>query len=62
LIANKELFLFQNTVVMGLGLIGLTISFGYILYMRNKYEEMGLYTAVDSQGQQTLRKRESRWL
>jgi Domain of unknown function (DUF4500) len=47
---------------MGLGLLGISISLGYLAYMRHKYEQMGLYTAVDSEGQQTLHKRESRWL
>jgi hypothetical protein len=47
---------------MALGLVGITISVGYLAYMRHKYEQMGLYTAVDSEGQQTLHKRESRWL
>jgi hypothetical protein len=53
--------LFQNVVIMALGLIGLSISVGYMAYMRTKYEKMGLYSAVDDSGQQVLRQRTSRW-
>jgi hypothetical protein len=59
---NSGFAIFQNNIVMGLGLLGISISLGYLAYMRHKYEQMGLYTAVDSEGQQTLHKRESRWL
>ncbi|CAB3365761.1 Hypothetical predicted protein [Cloeon dipterum] len=60
-ITNFELYTRPNKVVMALGLLGLTISVGYMAYMRSQYEQMGLYTAVDSEGQQTLMKRQSRW-
>ncbi|KAF4533240.1 hypothetical protein B566_EDAN005155 [Ephemera danica] len=51
-LTNFELYAKPNVVIMGLGILGLSISVGYMMYMRSQYEKMGLYTAVDDSGQQ----------
>lgn len=46
---------------MGLGLAALTGCAGYIFYMRSKYEGMGFYAAVESDGTETFKKKVSKW-
>ncbi|XP_059468750.1 small integral membrane protein 8 [Neocloeon triangulifer] len=58
---NFELYAKPNKIIMALGLVGLSVSIGYMAYMRTQHERMGLYTAVDTEGQETLMKRPSRW-
>lgn len=51
----------QNKVIMALGLIAMTGATGYILYMRSKYESMGYYSAVESDGTESFKKKVSKW-
>lgn len=51
----------QNLVIMGLGIAAMTGAAGYIFYMRSKYEGMGFYTAVESDGKETFKKKVSKW-
>lgn len=46
---------------MGLGLIAIVGCAGYIAYMRKKYEGMGYYPAVDSEGKEVFVKKTSKW-
>jgi hypothetical protein len=46
---------------MGIGLISITSVFGYIAYMRYKYEDLGYYSAVKSDGTEVFEKKKSRW-
>lgn len=46
---------------MGIGLVGITISLGYIAYMRSKYEGMGYYSAVKEDGTEIFKKKQSKW-
>nr|CAD7453765.1 unnamed protein product [Timema tahoe] len=50
-----------NAVIMGLGLLALSISVGYIAYMRSKYEGMGYYAAVTEDGKETFVQKKSKW-
>lgn len=46
---------------MALGLTAMIGCSGYIYYMRSKYEDMGYYTAIESDGKETFKKKESKW-
>lgn len=46
---------------MGVGLASITGVFGYITYMRWKYENMGYYTAVHDDGKEVFVKKQSKW-
>lgn len=48
-------------VIMALGLTAMIGCSGYIWYMRSQYEDMGYYTAVESDGKETFKKKESKW-
>nr|CAD7407511.1 unnamed protein product [Timema poppensis] len=58
---NFELYAKPNAVIMGLGLLALSISVGYIAYMRSKYEGMGYYAAVTEDGKETFVQKKSKW-
>ncbi|XP_012284114.1 small integral membrane protein 8 [Orussus abietinus] len=58
---NYELYAKPNAIIMGLGIIAITGCAGYILYMRSKYEGMGYYSAIDSDGHETFKKKTSKW-
>ena len=53
--------LLADIVVMSFGLIAITGVFGYIAYMRHKYEGLGYYTAVKTDGTEVFEKKKSRW-
>lgn len=55
------LFFVQNVIVMALGLTCFGGVCGYIAYMRYKYESMGYYGAVQSDGTEVYTKRRSKW-
>lgn len=46
---------------MGIGLAAITGVFGYIAYMRHKYEDLGYYVAVQDDGKEQFVKRKSNW-
>lgn len=46
---------------MGLGLAAITGVFGYIAYMRMKYESLGYYAAVQEDGREVFTKKKSKW-
>ncbi|XP_043289585.1 small integral membrane protein 8 [Venturia canescens] len=58
---NFELYTRPNMIIMGLGIAAMTGCAGYIFYMRSKYEGMGFYTAVESDGKETFKKKVSKW-
>ncbi|KAM7355161.1 small integral membrane protein 8 isoform 1-T2 [Cochliomyia hominivorax] len=58
---NFELYTKPNKIIMGIGLAAITGVFGYITYMRWKYESMGYYTAVHEDGKEVFLKKESKW-
>ncbi|XP_065361195.1 small integral membrane protein 8 [Calliphora vicina] len=58
---NFELYTRPNKIVMGLGLACITGVFGYITYMRWKYENLGYYTAVHDDGKEVFLKKPSKW-
>ncbi|KAH0560277.1 small integral membrane protein 8 [Cotesia glomerata] len=58
---NFELYARPNMVIMALGLTAMIGCSGYIWYMRSQYEDMGYYTAVESDGKETFKKKESKW-
>lgn len=39
----------------------MTVSVGYIMYMRTKYEGMGYYTTVGQDGEEQFVKKKSKW-
>ncbi|XP_014299037.2 small integral membrane protein 8 [Microplitis demolitor] len=58
---NFELYARPNMIIMALGLTAMIGCSGYIYYMRSKYEDMGYYTAIESDGKETFKKKESKW-
>ncbi|XP_058791084.1 small integral membrane protein 8 [Phymastichus coffea] len=58
---NFELYVKPNKIIMAFGLIAMAGASGYIIYMRSKYEKMGYYTAVESDGTESFKKRASKW-
>uniref|UniRef100_A0A1Q3FYK2 Small integral membrane protein 8 n=1 Tax=Culex tarsalis TaxID=7177 RepID=A0A1Q3FYK2_CULTA len=58
---NFELYAKPNAIIMGLGLVAIGITFGYIAYMRSKYEGLGYYTAIQEDGKEVFVKRKSKW-
>lgn len=60
-VVNFELYTAPNKVIMGLGLIAIVGCASYIAYMRKKYEGMGYYPAVDSEGKEVFVKKTSKW-
>lgn len=58
---NFELYAKPNAVIMGLGLVAIGITFGYIAYMRSKYEGLGYYSAIQEDGKEVFVKRKSKW-
>ncbi|XP_065095401.1 small integral membrane protein 8 [Ochlerotatus camptorhynchus] len=58
---NFELYAKPNAVIMGLGLVAIGITFGYIAYMRSKYDGLGYYSAIQEDGKEVFVKRKSKW-
>ncbi|XP_068148496.1 small integral membrane protein 8 [Drosophila tropicalis] len=58
---NFELYTKPNTIIMGIGLAAITGVFGYIAYMRYKYESLGYYVAIKEDGQEQFVKKKSNW-
>lgn len=54
-------YLFQNIVIMSIGLTCFGLALGYIAYMRQKYESMGYYAAVNPDGKEIFEKKKSKW-
>ena len=46
---------------MVIGSISIASVFGYIAYMRYKYEDLGYYSAVKNDGTEVFEKKKSRW-
>lgn len=46
---------------MAIGLVSITSVFGYIAWMRYKYESLGYYTAIKDDGTEVFVKKKSRW-
>lgn len=46
---------------MSIGLTCFGLALGYIAYMRQKYEAMGYYSAIDKDGKEIFEKRKSKW-
>ncbi|XP_018333389.1 small integral membrane protein 8 [Agrilus planipennis] len=59
--ANFELYVRPNIVIMVLGLIGIAGCSGYLTYMKYKYEKLGYYAAIKSDGTEQFTKKTSRW-
>ncbi|BET01682.1 unnamed protein product [Nesidiocoris tenuis] len=60
-VVNFELYTAPNKAIMGLGLIAIVGCAGYIAYMRKKYQDMGYYPAVNSEGKEVFLERKSKW-
>ncbi|KPJ19231.1 UPF0708 protein C6orf162-like [Papilio machaon] len=60
-VINFELYAKPNIVIMGLGITCFGLALGYIAYMRQKYESMGYYSAVDKDGKEVFEKKKSKW-
>ncbi|KAH8306969.1 hypothetical protein KR044_001920 [Drosophila immigrans] len=58
---NFELYTKPNKIIMGIGLVAVTGVFGYIAYMRHKYEDMGYYVAIKENGREEFVKKKSNW-
>ncbi|XP_073978137.1 small integral membrane protein 8 [Rhodnius prolixus] len=58
---NFELYTAPNKAVMAFGIVAILGCAGYIAYMRKKYEGMGYYPAIDSEGNETFVKKTSKW-
>lgn len=48
-------------VIMCLGGAAFAGVFGYIAYMRHKYEALGYYVAVQEDGKEIFTKKQSKW-
>lgn len=47
---------------MALGLVSVSFTFGYLVYMRHQYEKMGYYPAVAEDGRhEVYQPRQSKW-
>ncbi|XP_045760933.1 small integral membrane protein 8 [Maniola jurtina] len=60
-VVNFELYAKPNIVIMSIGLTCFGIALGYIAYMRQKYESMGYYSAIDKDGKEIFEKKKSKW-
>ncbi|CAH2100007.1 unnamed protein product [Euphydryas editha] len=60
-VVNFELYAKPNIVIMSIGLTCFGLALGYITYMRQKYESMGYYSAINEEGKETFEKRKSKW-
>ncbi|XP_054263907.1 small integral membrane protein 8-like [Macrosteles quadrilineatus] len=60
-VVNFELYATPNRVVMGLGLLALAGCVSYIGYMRHKYAGMGYYPAIDNEGKEVYKLKQSKW-
>ncbi|XP_013144371.1 PREDICTED: small integral membrane protein 8 [Papilio polytes] len=60
-VINFELYAKPNIVIMGLGITCFGLALGYIAYMRQKYESMGYYSAIDKEGKEVFEKKKSKW-
>ncbi|KAK0082116.1 hypothetical protein PV325_011034 [Microctonus aethiopoides] len=58
---NYELYVRPNMIIMTVGLTIMMGCSGYIFYMRSKYDDLGYYTAVESDGTERFIKKESKW-
>ncbi|EDV41266.1 uncharacterized protein Dana_GF23505 [Drosophila ananassae] len=58
---NFELYAKPNKIIMAIGLTAVTGVFGYIAYMRYKYESLGYYVAVQENGREQFIKKKSNW-
>ncbi|KAL7734300.1 hypothetical protein ACLKA6_010639 [Drosophila palustris] len=58
---NFELYAKPNKIIMGIGLVAFAGVFGYIAYMRHKYEDLGYYVAVKEDGREEFIKKKSNW-
>jgi len=58
---NFELYTKPNKIIMVLGVTCFASVLGYIAYMRTKYESLGYYAAMQSDGKETFIKKESKW-
>lgn len=59
--STERIFSFQNKIIMGIGLTAIVGVFGYIAYMRHKYENLGYYVAVKEDGREEFIKKKSNW-
>jgi len=60
-VVNFELYAKPNAVIMTIGLAAMGICIGYIAYMRTKYENMGYYSAVNRDGEESFVRKKSKW-
>ncbi|XP_050436979.1 small integral membrane protein 8 [Adelges cooleyi] len=61
-IINFELYSKPNKVIMAFGLVSMTFTVGYLVYMRHQYEQMGYYPAVAEDGRHEIYKpKQSKW-
>ncbi|XP_063373146.1 small integral membrane protein 8 [Cydia amplana] len=60
-VVNFELYAKPNIVIMSIGLTCFGLTLGYIAYMRQKYESLGYYAAVDKDGKEIFEKKKSKW-
>ncbi|XP_068628957.1 small integral membrane protein 8 [Battus philenor] len=60
-VINFELYAKPNIVIMSIGVTCFGLALGYIAYMRQKYESMGYYAAVDKDGKEFFEKKKSKW-
>ncbi|KRF84594.1 uncharacterized protein Dvir_GJ26825 [Drosophila virilis] len=58
---NAELNTPQNKVLLGLGVVAGAGAFGYITYVRHKYERLGYYMALREDGRTEFIKKTSNW-
>lgn len=58
---NYELYVKPNKMVMLFGLVTMLGCTGYILYMRQKDDGTSYYSAIESDGTVTQKKKTSKW-
>ncbi|XKL59073.1 hypothetical protein PGB90_000089 [Kerria lacca] len=60
-ILNFELYTRPNKIIMTFGFFCFVTSFGYIFYMRQKYQNMGYYAVTTDTGNEVYVKKKSKW-
>ncbi|XP_065164504.1 small integral membrane protein 8 [Atheta coriaria] len=60
-VVNFELYAKPNMVVMAIGLTAFIGCSAYIAYMRSEWADRGYYSTYTADGEETFKKRKSRW-
>lgn len=60
-IVNFELYAKPNMMVMGFGLVAITLSAAYLAYLKASLSGTKTYIAINEDGSQSLLEKKSKW-